>query len=92
METSMISSSAQVIAPPSPAEDLALKAIYVWTPEAHGDMGITSARAYQETYGGWIFVSSTSPGFVVWFNISWTISEVFDHEVIKGHDGEFNPI
>jgi len=65
--------------------------VAIWTPEVNGDRGLEMALSNQQAWGGHVFVSSTRPGYVVWFDTSHTPSDVLSHEAVRGHDGEINP-
>lgn len=63
----------------------------VWTPEKNADRGLAMALSNRELWGGYIFVSETCPGYVVWFDASYTPSAIFTHEFTRGHTGALNP-
>jgi hypothetical protein len=62
-----------------------------WTPATSGSDGLKSAVDYREKWGGWVFVSTTEPGYVAWFDLSHTPSMVLRHPLTRSHDGVLNP-
>ena len=65
--------------------------VVVWTPEHNGDQGLEMARLHQGISGGHAFMSITKPGYVIWFDASWTPDEIMAHELTQGHTGIINP-
>ena len=62
----------------------------VWTVE-NGEKGLGAALSNQDAWGGHVFVSTSSPGYVVWFDLTYTPSMVLAHELTRGHTGVLNP-
>lgn len=65
--------------------------IAVWTPEHNGDHGLDAAIECRDRLGGWVFASSTTPGYVAWFDSTYSPTTIFEHEVTAGHGGQLNP-
>jgi len=59
----------------------------VWTPDKNGDRGREMAFSYQAAWGGWVFESTTKPGWYAWFDVSHTPTEVIAHPITRGHSG-----
>ena len=45
------------------------------------------AFSYQAAWGGWVFESTTKPGWYAWFDVSHTPTEVIAHPITRGHSG-----
>ena len=65
--------------------------VAVWTPEHNGDRGLEMARQNQKTWGGHVFMSTSQPGYVIWFDRNWCLGEIMTHELTRGHSGLINP-
>lgn len=67
--------------------------VHIWSPEAHGGLGLRAAAEWQAHHGGHIFASDSMPGFAAWFSAnSYTPSAVLKHPVLRGHSGVINPL
>ncbi len=60
----------------------------VWTAEHNGDKGLPAALENCDVWGGWVFVSETTPGYVVWFDTTHTPTEILLHDLTLGHSGK----
>lgn len=66
--------------------------VHIWSPEAHGRLGLRAASEWQAHHGGHIFASDSMPGFAAWFSASaYTPSTVLMHPALRGHSGVINP-
>ena len=64
--------------------------VAVWTPEKNGEQGLEMALLNRKVWGGWVFESKTTPGYAVWFDTSYTPSEIMQHETTQGHSGKLH--